>query len=69
MILLSIREWLLKIESNILNAIGGAISASFQSILIAKKVNAIIIGYFGDADPCFGDIDPPRRKWFKEQIA
>ena len=26
-------------------------------------------GYFGDADPCFGDIDPPRRKWFKEQKA
>jgi hypothetical protein len=30
---------------------------------------SVITGYFGDADPCFGDIDPPRRKWFKEQIA
>ncbi len=28
-----------------------------------------IVGYFGDADPCFGDIDPPRRIWFKEQKA
>ena len=26
-------------------------------------------GYFGDADPHFGDIDPPHRKWFKEQKA
>jgi len=26
-------------------------------------------GYFGEADPHSGDIDPPRRKWFKEQIA
>jgi hypothetical protein len=26
-------------------------------------------GYFGDADPCFGDIDPPCSKWFKEQTA
>ena len=23
-------------------------------------------GYFGNADPHFGDIDPTHKKWFKE---
>jgi hypothetical protein len=25
-------------------------------------------GYFSDVDPRFGDVDPPHRKWFNEQI-
>jgi len=33
-----------------------------------KTPDAIIAGYFGDVDPRFGDVDPPHRKWFNEQI-
>jgi len=36
---------------------------------LENKSDYSLCGYFGDADPCFGDIDPSRRKWFKEQIA
>ena len=35
------------------------------------KVDSIIYyqnGYFSDVDPRFGDVDPPHRKWFNEQI-
>lgn len=40
-----------------------------QIAILSKKENSTPVGYFGDADPHFGDIDPPHRKWFKEQIA
>ncbi len=36
---------------------------------IVSSITSSLGGYFGDADPHFGDIDPPHRKWFKEQKA
>jgi len=60
---------LVKIVRNILNYLIKAPAVGRISTLDIFSTNILSLDISVKLTPCFGDIDPPHRKWFKEQIA